>query len=278
MEIFYAEVIVPLAAEGCFTYVVPEELISRISIGKRVEVEFGKRKPSIFSIVIATVGLIYVVLNKPILDVLDEEPIVDKIQLEFWLWISEYYLCSIGDVMSAALPTAYRLASETLFLKKENLNYLDYNLSNDEYLILEALDIRNELSVLDIRNILQKKSILNIIKKLIDDGLILVTERLSDQEKIPKIKWVRLNPKLTQDNEEMNKSLISIQKSQNQSRLVMCYLNERRDKGWIKLKELLNISGCTTAVSNSLLQKGIFEILRNYSMHILLRQPIVRLW
>ncbi|HQX43426.1 MAG TPA: primosomal protein N' [Saprospiraceae bacterium] len=260
MEIFYAEVIVPLAAEGCFTYVVPEELISRISIGKRVEVEFGKRKH--YAGIVKSLPMESNWPNpKPILDVLDEEPIVDKIQLEFWLWISEYYLCSIGDVMSAALPTAYRLASETLFLKKENLNYLDYNLSNDEYLILEALDIRNELSVLDIRNILQKKSILNIIKKLIDDGLILVTERLSDQEKIPKIKWVRLNPKLTQDNEEMNKSLISIQKSQNQSRLVMCYLNERRDKGWIKLKELLNISGCTAAVSNSLLQKGIFEIL-----------------
>ncbi|MBK7881571.1 MAG: primosomal protein N' [Saprospiraceae bacterium] len=258
MEQVYAEIIVPLAAEGCFTYIVPEEFKDRIAIGKRVEVEFGKRKH--YAGIVKSLPLKTNWPNpKPILDILDEEPIVDKIQLDFWIWISEYYLCSIGDVMSAALPSAFRLASETHFLKKEEINYLDYSLSNDEFLILEALDIRNELSVLDIRNILQKKSILKPIKKLIDDGLILVTERLSDQEKLPKIKWIRLNRKLTEDSEEMNRSLLSIQKSQNQSRLVLCYLNERRDKSWIKLKELLNISGCSSTVSNSLLQKGIFE-------------------
>lgn len=258
MEPVYAEIIVPLAAEGCFTYIVPEEFKDRISIGKRVEVEFGKRKH--YAGIVKSLPLTTNWPNpKPILDVLDDEPIVDKIQLDFWIWISEYYLCSIGDVMSAALPSAFRLASETLFLKKEEINYLDYSLSNDEFLILEALDIRNELSVLDIRNILQKKSILKSIKKLIDDGLILVTERLSDQEKLPKIKWIRLSRKLTEDSEEMNRSLLAIQKSQNQSRLVLCYLNERRDKSWIKLKELLNISGCSSTVSNSLLQKGIFE-------------------
>jgi primosomal protein N' (replication factor Y) len=114
MEPVYAEIIVPLAAEGCFTYIVPEEFKDRISIGKRVEVEFGKRKH--YAGIVKSLPLTTNWSNpKPILDVLDDEPIVDKIQLDFWIWISEYYLCSIGDVMSAALPLCISIGQRNTF-------------------------------------------------------------------------------------------------------------------------------------------------------------------
>src|SRR5690606_34033187 len=86
---------------------------TQVAPGKRVVVQFGKTK--IYSAVIGAVHE-----NPPehyeakyILEVLDDEPIVTSEQLALWEWIAGYYLCQLGEVMQAALPSALKLASET---------------------------------------------------------------------------------------------------------------------------------------------------------------------
>jgi len=105
MENHFADIILPLAVKGTFTYSIPEELNGKISPGSRVLVQFGNRK--LYS------GIVYKIHDesltainiRPVSRVLDPAPVVNEIQLNLWFWISEYYLCSIGEVMKAALPS-----------------------------------------------------------------------------------------------------------------------------------------------------------------------------
>jgi len=105
MHNHFADIILPLAVKGTFTYLIPEEMTGKVFPGSRVLVQFGKKK--LYS------GIIFRIHNdspsainiRTVISVLDPFPLVNEIQLKFWLWISEYYLCSIGEVMKAALPS-----------------------------------------------------------------------------------------------------------------------------------------------------------------------------
>ena len=109
----FVDILLPLPVEGTFTYRVPRDLEKSIEYGKRVVVQFGRKK--IYS------GLILNIHQtaptkygaKYILSVLDETPIIIKQQETLWRWISGYYLCSLGEVMLAAIPGALNLSSET---------------------------------------------------------------------------------------------------------------------------------------------------------------------
>ncbi len=257
LEPLFVEVIVPLAVEGSFTYRVPENLRQHVKIGTRVEVEFGKSKR--YS------GLILNISNstrwlqiKDIIDVLDTEPIVTHYQISFWHWLAEYYVCSLGEIMIAALPSSYRLSSETIILR-ENIQIESLELSDDEYLILEALELRNSLSVNDIRSILQKKNVLRLIKSMMDKKLLTITESLSEQQEISKVDWIKLHDGLANDESAFSEALYKIQKSELQSRAVIQYLTLRKDKTWIRKKELSAKSNISSSVIQSLIKKNIFQ-------------------
>jgi hypothetical protein len=99
----FAETLLPLALPGTYTYRIPEGM--NLSIGMRVLVPFGRKK--IFTAIVVTLhdkepkG--YDV--KEILSTLDDKPILRHPQLEFWHWIADYYLCTVGEVFKAAVPS-----------------------------------------------------------------------------------------------------------------------------------------------------------------------------
>ena len=115
----YADVILPVPLEGCFTYAVPEEMAAQAKAGMRVLVGFGRSKQY--------VGIIMRLHEqkpegyevKPVGQLMDAEPIVMPRQLELWQWMSDYYMSPIGEVMKAALPAGlkaedgYRPRTET---------------------------------------------------------------------------------------------------------------------------------------------------------------------
>ena len=135
----FADVLLPLPLKGTFTYRVPYEWNDMLQTGHRVTVQFGRKK--FYS------GIVKKIHQNPpqkgtakyILDILDEKPLVNELQLKFWEWISQYYLSSEGEVMNAALPSAFRLASEGKvvlapgFVPDRNI------LSEFEYRVTEAL-------------------------------------------------------------------------------------------------------------------------------------------
>jgi primosomal protein N' (replication factor Y) len=125
----FADIILPLAVKGKFTYRVPEKWIEKIRPGTRVAVQFGKNK--IYS------GIVFKLHDeKPEVDeiktisgVIDSTPVVNELQLKFWKWISDYYLCNIGEVMKAALPSdSYKPKEETFIILSKK--YSDRDLNN----------------------------------------------------------------------------------------------------------------------------------------------------
>jgi primosomal protein N' (replication factor Y) len=107
----FADIILPLAVRGRFTYTVPEELDDVVKPGVMVTVPFGNR--NLYS------GIVCIRHDntpdfknvKSILAVTDTIPLINDLQLRLWLWISEYYLCGEGEVMKAALPSEISLST-----------------------------------------------------------------------------------------------------------------------------------------------------------------------
>ena len=109
----FADIILPVPLPLLFTYQIPTELTREVQIGCRVVVSFGKKR--------LLSGVVFSLHNnkpeiyetKPILSVLDDQPVVTHEQLSLWQWISDYYQCSLGEVYKAALPAGLKLESET---------------------------------------------------------------------------------------------------------------------------------------------------------------------
>jgi primosomal protein N' (replication factor Y) len=105
----FADIILPLAVRGRFTYRIPENILEDVRSGVMVTVQFGGRK--LYS------GIVWSVHDKPpdvenvkpVIKVLDGIPSINESQLKLWQWISEYYLCSEGEVMKAAIPAEISL-------------------------------------------------------------------------------------------------------------------------------------------------------------------------
>ena len=115
----FASVILPLALPTTYTYAVPAIFVKLIQPGCRVEVVLGKNK-KYAGIVKSISGDAPAYQTKQILNVLDDTPLVFPEQLELWKWMSDYYMCSEGEVMAAALPAHFKLSSETILLFNED--------------------------------------------------------------------------------------------------------------------------------------------------------------
>ena len=172
---YFIDVILPIPLHKEFTYRISETEANFIQPGMRVAVQFGKTKvyAAIVTKVHQTPPEVYEA--KEIEHILDEIPIVTQKQLGLWTWMAEYYLCSKGEVMRAALPRAFLLESETIINKKE-LTIDESDLKDDEFLLYEALHYQSVLRIQEIIDILGKKNVLPVIKSLIEKGAITVQE------------------------------------------------------------------------------------------------------
>lgn len=195
----FVDVVLPLPMANLYTYVVPEANISQLAIGKRVTVQFGKQKiyAGIISRIHTTEPQGY--LPKAILQVLDEKPVVNEFQFKLWEWIAQYYLCSIGEVMQASLPSVFKMQSETKIIFNPEFDK-DFDILNDrEFLIAEALELKGVLSLQEISGILDLRTIMPLIKTMIDKGIILLDEEIKDKYKPKTQTIVRLTEQASAD-------------------------------------------------------------------------------
>ncbi|MEZ4983127.1 MAG: primosomal protein N', partial [Saprospiraceae bacterium] len=147
----FVDIVLPLALPMVYTYAVPEDLINQIIFGGRVEVSFGKNK--LYS------GIVVRIHNdqpkdqrvKMILSVLDDVPVISEIQWKFWQWLADYYVCTPGEVMQAALPAHLKLESQSRLVISPLFDNNIEGLTDNEYLIVEALSIQHEISVEDVQ-------------------------------------------------------------------------------------------------------------------------------
>ena len=256
---YFVEVILPLSLAKTFTYSVSETEFHYIKIGMRVAVPFGKSK-------IYTALVIEIHQNKPALyeakeihQILDEKPIVTQIQIKHWQWIASYYMCAIGDVYRGAMPSALLLESETLISQKTDLFVDTSLLSDDEFLVFEALQQQSSLKVQDIIAILNKKNIFPVIQKLIDKNILILQEEIQESYKPKLVRYVRLHPKY--ESSQGLSELLEILKSANkQKEIVMRYFQlSATEKKPITVKKLIEEANSSSAIVKALIEKEIFE-------------------
>ena len=254
----WATIILPLALPQVYTYVLPPHLIKNAIPGCRVEVVFGKTKK--YAGIIKTITQKKpAYTTKPILNVLDDEPLLYPQQLQLWEWMSQYYMCTEGEVMAAALPANFKLSSETILIFNEEAGEDFSNLGNEEFLLAEALLLKKQLQLTEVQQVLDATHVYPVIKKLLDKNICFIWEELSERYKIKKENYVLLHPQY-QSEDALSKILNDWKGAPRQMELLLAYLHIQKTAGDVLQVALLKKSGATAAQLKALVEKNILLI------------------
>ena len=256
----FADVLLPLPVDGYFTYRVPFELNDMMKPGIRVAVQFGKKK-----LYTALVRKIHekppMVVPKYILAVLDDEPIVNDIQFRFWEWMADYYMCTPGEVMSAALPPGFKLASETrVILDPGNTSY-EFTLNEKEQLVITALQAREILTLGEVSELVGQLKVIPLIKTMIEKGLLLTEETLELRFKPRTETFVSIADEYLDENRLREVYDKLERKAGKQLQVLMAYISLSQCLSGtvkeVKRSDLMKMAGVLPATLKPLEKKGI---------------------
>ena len=255
---YFVDVILPLPLERNFTYAITPAEAQFIAPGVRVAVPFGKSK--------LQTGIVQHLHNTPprayevksIHCILDESPIVKPLQFKFWQWISDYYMCSLGEVLNAALPSTFLLQSETQIAVFPNAKIDETQLTDDQFLVLEALQSQAILKVEDIQAIVGKKNIVPLITPLINANILTTSQNLIDKYKPKTQRCVRL---LAPYNAKGGLDLLSkkLHRAKKLQHIIVQYFSLQHHGGQVTVSALKKSSGATSSQIKTLIDKNIFE-------------------
>ena len=253
------DVILPIPLKQTFTYEVNKDEAMFLKPGMRVAVPFGKAK-------------IYtgIVLNihqqtpqgyeiKSIDQILDEFPVINEFQIQHWQWMASYYLCTLGEVLKAAIPNGFLLESETIITLNTNATIAVSELNDVEFLVLEALQSQPSLHINDIRSILDRKNVMGVLTNLIEKKHIVVQEEVYEKYR-PKIKrFIKLSSHYSSQ-ENLKNLLDTLSRAPKQREVIMTLLmlSSKEDKA-IESVLLQKKSNSNSAVINKLIAKEIVE-------------------
>jgi primosomal protein N' (replication factor Y) len=196
---------------------------------------------------------------KDILNVLDAEPIVNEEQLKLWEWIANYYLCSEGEVMAAALPSHFKLSSETIVLFNEEYGEDFSHLDHDEYLVAEALLLKKELKLTEVQQVLDSSHVYPVIKRLIDKKVCFVWEALKETYAPKKETYVLLD-KQYDDEDKLSDLLNNWTRAPKQMELLLSYLHLIKTEGEVTKSSLIKKSNASDAQLKGLVEKNILHL------------------
>ena len=260
----YVDVIVPLPIASQYTYSLPSSMWGSAEAGCRVVVPFGKKKYYTGVIVKVHETAPEGYETKEVEELLDVSPVILPRQFQLWEWLASYYLCTLGDVYKAALPSGMKLESETIIIGNEEYEASE-PLSEAEQHLLDLLGDGKEQCVTQLQRDFGQRNILPIIKKLLDKEAVFVKEDLKRNYKPRTEARVRLLDK-EMDEARMQLLFDQLGRAKKQLAVLMKYVEL---SGWsgsdsllkeISKKELLEKSGASLAVFNGLIEKGVFEV------------------
>ena len=254
---FYIDVILPIPLERAFTYALTHQQAADIQTGMRVAVPFGKNK-----IYTALVYRIHQTAPeayeaKPLHQILDETPVVNSLQLKHWEWLASYYMCTLGEVFRAALPGPFLLESETLVLRNQEAEVAEQRLTDNEFLIYEALLHQETLRIKDLMEITGRKTILPVVNSLMKKGVIVLKEILDEQYKPKMVCYVDLHEQYGSE-AALSELLDSLSRAPKQYQVVLklFQLKAGSDK-LLKSKALQRESGASSSILKALVKKGV---------------------
>lgn len=224
----FAQIILPLNLKGTFTYKVPPELQENIEPGMRVLVPFRGKK--IYT------GIVFELHNeepegfvpRELISILDEFPILPVEQINFWNWLSAYYLCNLGEIYRFAFPSSLKLESETYLKLKPNITVDFENLDVNEMYLIQALEVRQLINITEIEAFIPKKEIVKTINSLIDLQYIEVDEKISEKYKAKEVAYLQI-PNLERIINDIPKILLTLKKAPKQQELFLYILEKQTE-------------------------------------------------
>ena len=259
----FAETLLPLALPGTYTYRIPEGM--KLSIGMRVLVPFGRKK--IFTAIVVNQHDLepkgYEV--KEVLGTLDDKPILRHPQLDFWQWIADYYLCSMGEVYKAAVPSGLKVESETTISANPDFEESEPGqLSDHERVILDFTAQRGRVQIAEIARATGFKTVERNVSHLLDIDALHVSERVVDNYRPKTESCVRLT--VARDDEKaLHQFFDQLKRAPKQEVLLLAYLDMSH---WLQSGEVKEVSkdnllkraGVSNAVLHEAVKRGLFEI------------------
>lgn len=259
----FAEVILPLPIYGTYTYAVPADMESGIQTGMRVLVQFGRKK--------CYTGIVERVHTeepeyevKPILELFDDKPVIRYPQLRLWKWISEYYLCSPGEVYKAAMPTGLKPESETYVTLNTDFETPEgVKLTDRQAMTVMLLQEKKKMRVAEIENELKLKNAAGVVSSLLELGVISIDEKLVEKYHARKQTFIRLNLERG-DNDGLHLMFDKVRRSRMQEKALIAWLDlsswlaRGKETKEVARDELEAACGVTPGVLKAMVDKGIF--------------------
>ncbi|MEJ5316165.1 MAG: primosomal protein N' [Tenuifilum sp.] len=253
----YADVILPLALQATYTYSVPFEMEKMIQPGVRVVVSFGQRR--LYS------ALVYRVHSekpqvqqvKDILQVIDTTPIVLPSQYKLWEWLAEYYMCSLGEVMKAALPSGLKMESDTYIASGE---FDEIDLSDEEMTLIHLLGQKRKLTIQQLTQKSGLKHPMSVIKSMLERKLLFITEDIESDYRPKTENYIALAPEYS-DEKKLCELIDSLKRAPAQQRLILAIASQATTPNDLSTarvlrKTLLEKVDVSASVLKSLIDKG----------------------
>ena len=275
----YADVILPLPLENSYTYSIPPDLEQTVIPGCRVIVHFGKKR--YYTAIVMDVhervpDSQYE--TKEIYALLDATPVLRRPQLRFWKWIASYYLCKLGDVYKAALPSGLKLESETAVTYNEEFE-ADGPLRPNEQAVLDAFSGVLKLTVSELEKKTGLRNVVPVVASLMAKGAVEVSEELK-RGFVPKMQtFIRL-AEAYKEEEKLQAVFADFKRAKKQEHLLISFLELSHALNpalvrELSKKELLESSGCSPAILDGVLKRGVLE---SYEKEVgRLQVPVCRL-
>ncbi|MGV8914982.1 MAG: replication restart helicase PriA [Kaistella sp.] len=256
----FAQIILPLNLKGTFTYKVPDELVEKIEIGMRVLVSFRGKK--IYT------GIVFELhdkkpenfVAKDIINILDDFPILPPEQIAFWKWLSNYYLCNLGEIYRFAFPSSLKLESETYLKLKPHVTVDFENLDVNEMYLIQALEVRQVINLTEIEAFIPKKEIVRTINSLIDLEYIEIDEKISEKYKAKEVAYLSISEAALTRN-SLAEVLLSLKRSPKQQELFLLILEKQTEhpEKPIKKSEVFEEGNFAHAQLKSLVDKKLVQ-------------------
>ena len=258
----FAEIIIPLHLPRNYTWEVPAQMEEHLHPGCRVEVNLGKSKKYAGVVKRITEEQPEWIDTKPILNILDVEPVLHSEQLKLWEWMASYYMCSEGDVMAAGLPAHFKLSSESILVFNEEFGDNFSALDHDEYLVAEALLLKKELRLNEVQQLLDSSHVYPVINKLIHKKVCYVWEALKQTYSPRKETFVVLDEQYREEArlEQLLNEDNRLRRAEKQMELLLAFLHLAKTEGDVSKSSLLKKSGASDAQLKGLVEKNILQV------------------
>lgn len=261
----FADVVLLLPLYKYFTYRIPSDWQVALQPGSRVVVPFGRKK-----YYTAIVVRLHDVMPqgyevKEILSILDDRPVLRRPQLQFWEWIADYYLCSVGDVYKAALPSGLKLESETTVTLNPDFEEPDDDrLKEREWMLLTALSKKSRMTVQELEKESGMHNLLPTLRLLLEREAVFVSEQIKAHYRPKTEAYVRLTF-APGDEAALHRAFERVKQAKKQEVMLLSFLDlslfmQRGKLREVSRKSLLDRSGVSSAILGAMVEKGIFEV------------------